>query len=261
MKLNGSLMTKDTVVAEVKNGGFIPVHNEFLPLYLNRVHNIEQWLIDRAIDGHRTNARLLKKALRLTTAEDIELVLKVNAVTITDTYWFKPDGSNLCYEDVRFKENMFDKLALYGDPDSFNHEYANTPELTNTGSFEKCWKLIDGKWWMYKHGNENELFSELFVCEFGKALGFDMAHYELDGKYIKSPDFTNGAKVNYESAYSIVDTNEDYSLNFEAFRKISEKCAKEYLAMIFVDTLCFNMDRHTQNYGILRDVGTDEVLG
>ena len=31
--------------------------------------------------------------------------------------------------------------------------------------------------------------------------------------------------------------------------------------MILVDTLCFNMDRHTQNYGILRDVSTGRILG
>lgn len=31
--------------------------------------------------------------------------------------------------------------------------------------------------------------------------------------------------------------------------------------MIFVDTLCFNIGSHTQNYGILRDITTGEVLG
>lgn len=59
------------------------------------------------------------------------------------------------YEDIRFKENYFSELALRGDPDSFSNRPSRTPELTNIGSFEKCWKLIDGEWWMYKSGAEN----------------------------------------------------------------------------------------------------------
>jgi hypothetical protein len=192
-------------------------------------------------------------------------VLKVKAATITDTYWIKPEGSGLTYDDVRFKENMFAGLALYGDPDSFNNWHGNgnahTPELTNIGSFEKCWSIIDGEWWMYKRGNEQELFSELFICELGKALGFDMAHYEKDGKYIRSRDFTNSAAVNYEPAVSIVGADDDYTVSYKALCKLSEKCAADYIKMIYLDTLCFNMDRHTYNYGVLRDTGSGEILG
>ena len=261
MKLNGYLMSKDVVVAEIKDNNLMISNEPLLPLYLKNYTDFEGWLKSRAIDKHRTNSRLLKKALRLTTADDIDVVLKVNGATITDTYWFKKADSNLNYDDIKFKENMFDKLALYGDPDSFNNDYSNTPELTNIGSFEKCWKLIDGEWWLYKQGNDLEIFSELFICELGKALGFPMAHYEKDGKFIKSLDFTKGATVNFELASGIVGEDEDYNVNFTKLKKISEECAKEYVAMIFVDTLCFNMDRHTRNYGVLRDVNTGEVLG
>ena len=45
-------------------------------------------------------------------------------------------------------------------------------------SFEKCWKLKDGKWWIYKSANQKEQFSELFVYELGEKLGMNMAHYE-----------------------------------------------------------------------------------
>lgn len=84
-------------------------------------------------DSHRANSRLLKKALRLAERDDISTVLSVNAVTITDNYWYRPEGSALAWEDVRFKENLFDRLALCGDPDSFSQRPSRTPELTNTG--------------------------------------------------------------------------------------------------------------------------------
>ncbi|MCL2044881.1 MAG: hypothetical protein FWG88_00660 [Oscillospiraceae bacterium] len=261
IEVNGELMSKDKAIAEISNGLIIGYDPELLPLFLLRTKDFEGWLQGRAIDMHRTNSRILKRALRLTTDDDAELVLKVHAATITDTYWFRENGSSLSYDDVRFKANYFDKLALNGDPDSFNLEYSPTPELTNIGSFEKCWRLEDGKWWMVKQGNNLERFSELFIARLGQALGFSMAEYYAENGTVKSPDFTDGASVNYESAHGIVGDDEDYKLNFDAFMELSPILAKQYLEIIYLDTICFNMDRHTRNYGILRDVETGDILG
>ena len=260
LQLTGKIMSKDNVIATVRDGIITDSNQNLLPLFLKKTGDVEGWLNSRAIDSHRTNSRLLKKALRLTTADDAELVLKVNGVTITDTYWFKEDGRALTYEDVRFKRNVFDKLALTGDPDSFNQPYSPTPELTNIGSFEKCWRLEDGKWWMIKQGSELERFSELFICKLGQALGFPMADYIAENGTIKSPDFTNGASVNYEPAAGLIGGDEDYALNFNVFWELSPELAEQYLQIIYLDTICFNMDRHTQNYGVLREVDSGEIL-
>ena len=84
------------------------------PMYLELTSNVPKWLETRAIDSHRANSRLLKKALRLTERDDIGSVLSVNAVTITDNYWIKPINSDLCYADVRFDNDYFATLALTG---------------------------------------------------------------------------------------------------------------------------------------------------
>lgn len=259
MRINGNVMSRDMIVAEIKNGSVVSMDEARIPFKL-RSGDFNGWLSSRAIDSHRTNSRLLKKALRLTNLDDAELVLNVNACTITDTYWFRPEGSHLKYDDVRFTFNQFDKLALYGDPDSFNNPNSRTPELTNIGSFEKCWRFDNGEWWMYKQGSDTERFSELFTYKLGCALGFDMAEYALDGECIKSRDFTKGARMNFEAADGLVGSNDDYAVNFEAFLKLSPECARGYLAIIYLDTLVFNMDRHTQNYGVLRDVDSGRVI-
>lgn len=258
--ITGTLMSEDRQIATIKNGIITESNDSLLPLYLKRTKNLEKWLASRAIDSHRVHSRLLKKILRLQATDDVETVLAVNAATVTDRYWFKPEGSTAVYDDIRFKENYFDQLALRGDPDSFSKKPSRTPELTNTGSFEKCWKLIDGKWWMYKSGNSNEYFSELFVCKLGEKLGLNMAHYEMDGQYIRSKDFTDGAKVNYESMTSLVDSDDDYETCFRALNSISEELAKQYLVLIWMDSICYNMDRHTENFGLLRNVETGEIL-
>lgn len=258
--INGKLMSGDREIASIRDNEILDSEEALLPLYLKRTRDLEGWLVSRAIDAHRTNSRLLKKALRLKTSDDAETALAVNAATITDQYWVKPEGSELCWEDVRFKENFFDALALRGDPDSFSRKPSRTPELTNTGSFEKCWRLINGAWWMYKSGNELEYFSELFICRLGEKLGLDMAHYEMDGDYIRSEDFTHGAQVNFEPMSALMGENEDYSDCFNTILAISPDLAEQYLRIVWLDTVCFNMDRHTENFGFLRDVKTGEIL-
>jgi len=150
MRLNGEIRSRDMTVGVVRGGLLVECDEARLPLYLQRTRNVESWLRGRAIDAHRTNSRLLKKALRIGSADDLDAVLRVHAATITDTYWFCPESEALSYEDVRFKDNLFAALALRGDPDSFNRPYSRTPELTNTGSFEKCWVKRGNQWWMIK---------------------------------------------------------------------------------------------------------------
>lgn len=258
--ITGTLMSEDRVIAHIKNGVITDADDILLPLYLKRTKNIEGWLASRAIDSHRTNSRLLKRVLRLHTTDDVQTALAVNAATVTDRYWFRPEGSAAVYKDIRFKENYFSELALRGDPDSFSNRPSRTPELTNTGSFEKCWKLINGEWWMYKSGNEKEYFSELFICRLGEKLGLPMAHYELDGEYIRSKDFTNGAEVNFEPMRSLADDDEDYENCFNILNGISPDIAGQYLLLLWMDTVCYNMDRHTENFGLLRDVKTGKIL-
>lgn len=258
--ITGALLSENRVIATVKNGVITDADEQLLPLYLKRTKNIEGWLASRAIDSHRTNSRLLKRALRLRAVDDVQTALAVNAATVTDRYWFRPEGSAAVYEDIRFKENYFAELALRGDPDSFSNRPSRTPELTNTGSFEKCWKLIDGVWWMYKSGNGKEYFSELFIGRLGEKLALPMAHYEMDGQYIRSKDFTNGGTVNYEPMRSLVDDDEDYETCFRVLYDLSPEIAKQYLQLLWMDSVCYNMDRHTENFGLLREVKTGKLL-
>lgn len=255
----------DTIVA-VWNDGYLKILNDdLLPLYLKYHSNAEKWLVTRAADGKRTNIRLLKKALRLAEKDDVSTVVHVNGATITDNYWVRPVGSELTYADVKFDNDYFSNLALKGTYDSFNRaansKHSRTPELTNVGSFEKCWKLRDGKWWMYKKANHNELFSELFVFELGKALGMNMAHYERGQGVIKTLDFTDSASVNFEPTSTFMGDNEDYEDVVSELQKICPEAIGDYIKMIFLDTIVANPDRHTNNFGLLRDVKSGKFIG
>lgn len=265
MDFNGYLMSGNTAVAQIQNGRIIPLDQSRMPLYLAANDDLETWLANRAIDRHRTNSRILKKILRLTDSSDLAAVMRVHGATITDNYWVKQDSEDLTYDQVRFSEDSFAEVALTGSFSSYSKQYkqeqiaAGSPELTNIGSYEKCWKLKDGSWWLYKNGNALERFSELLIAALGKELGFSMAEYFPDGQFVKTRDFTKGI-YNFEPAESLVGDEEDYAYNYDRLTAIDLALGKEYLDILFLDALCFNMDRHTKNYGILRDRSTGKVL-
>lgn len=259
------IMSVDTVVAKWADNTLMVINDALLPLYFNRSANADTWLETRAIDAHRANSRLLKKALRLTEKDDVNAVIQVNGATVTDTYWIKPLDSELTYADIKFDNDYFSNLALRGTYDSFNRaansRRSRTPELTNIGSFEKCWKLKSGEWWMYKKANHNEQFSELFVCELGKALGMNMAEYRRGEGFVKTKDFTNGASVSFEPASAFMGDNEDYSDVVAALKLLCPAAIPDYIKMIFLDTIVANPDRHTNNFGLLREVTTGRLTG
>ena len=262
---NYEILSGDTLVAVWQDNRLNILNESLLPLYLRKIHNADFWLETRAIDSHRANSRLLKKALRLVEKDDVSTVVHVNGATITDNYWIREIGSNLTYNDVKFSDDYFSNLALKGNYDSFNRaansKRSKTPELTNVGSFEKCWKLRDGKWWMYKKATHDEMFSELFIYELGRKLGMNMAIYERGEGFIKSLDFTDSARVNFEPASSFMGDNEDYFDVVNALEKICPRAIPDYIRMIFMDTICANPDRYTNNFGLLRDTQTGEMIG
>lgn len=266
MEFSGYLMSGGQPAARIERNCVEPLDGSRMPLYLASGGDFEIWLVGRAIDRHRPNSRILKKVLRLTDSSDMAAVLRAHAATITDCFWVKSDDEpDLSYEQIRFREDTFAEIALTGSFSSYSREYAlgrtggRSPELTNTGSFEKCWRLEEGCWWLYKSGNPLERFSELFIAKLGKAMGFAMAEYLPDGQYVKTRDFTEGC-LNFEPAGALVGEEEDYGFNYERLTALRPELGRQYLDILYLDALCFNMDRHTQNYGILRDQHTGEVL-
>lgn len=105
------------------------------------------------------------------------------------------------------------------------------------------------------------MFSELFIYRLGKMLGFNIAEYERGKGFIKTKDFTNNAAVNFEPAYSFMGDNEDYIDNVKALQKQCPDCVGYFIRMLFLDTICANLDRHTFNYGVLRNTETGEIIG
>lgn len=257
-ELTGSLMSEDKVVASFENGSLVDIDEKMCPLFILRTSNLEAFLKLRAIDSGRTNSRLLKKALGISNDDNNIISLYAHGATITDNYWFKTKGSKLKYKDISFDGDFYSDLALNGELVIYPKLPKLTPEITTPGTYEKCWKKIDNQWWLYKKGNENEIFSELFCSKLAELIGINTAKYERIGNYIRTLNFAD--KYNFEPMVSIASDDDSYDNVFSCLMKIDGVLAKQYILLIWFDTIINNVDRHNENCGLLRDKKNGKII-
>lgn len=261
----GCIMSGDTPVARFEGRQVVPILPERVPLCFRRGGDLEDWLANRAIDRHRTHSRVLKRLLRLRDTSDLSTSLRVHGATVTDNYWVRTDGETISWDRILFSKDYFADVALRCSIDDFTREFSQselempTPELTNTGSFEKCWRLINSTWTMLKAGAPEERFSEVFVAALCARMGLPTAaYYHMDG-YTATPDFTAG-RTNFEPMRNLVRDDEDCCRSYKALKAFGKGLERQYLDILFMDALTLNPDRHTENYGVLRSRETGEVL-
>ena len=250
-ELTGYVMSGNTVAAKFEKGVLVSINEKLAPLIIKRTHSLEKFLMLRTLDMSRTNARILKKVLNIDVDEDYKVSLYSYALSISDNYWFKPKHSKLKYMDVNFDNDALFETSLKGEVNVFFNKAKLSPEITTTGSFEKGWRFIDHEWWLYKQGNEKQIFSELFSSNFAELIGVNTVKYEYDGGYIKSKNFS--PNHNFEPIAALADDDDSYDNIFGILVIINKELAIDYLKLIFFDTVVNNIDRHNENLGLLRD--------
>ena len=215
-KFSGHIMLKNTPCAVIRDNEIITTE-AFAPLHIQHRNNFIEWLEDRSADLNRSYMRNILKHLNLPVLDGVTAVKSVHAASVTDMFWIKPFDSTLNYTDVIFKNDLYHKAALIGDPDLFSQEKIFTPEITNLGSYNKGWKLENGKWFMYKSGSPLEVWSEIFTSALAKQLGLDAVEYKCINGFSVCQDFTKCA-VNFEPAKALIGSNTSYETNLEIMK-------------------------------------------
>ena len=277
--LQGTLMSGNTPVALIESGEISKViEPSLIPLHFLFAEDpsLKSWLRQRSLDTSRTNSRFVLRELDSDKADITQIVLSVNAATITGNFWIRENGSEKTYEQTRFHQDHLAKVALLGSSAGIvvppDHR---SPELTNIGTFEKCWHLENDQWWLYKRGDPENTFSELAVQSIGRYLNLNMAVYEYVSREeignifdcrapasistVKTLDFTGGI-LNFEPAADLGCKKNDAVKNYQILKKLSPAAAQEYEKMVLLDALTYNIDRHLYNFGVLRDQATGQVI-
>ena len=255
---DGFLMSGDRVVASFDKGVLVNMDERLCPFIVKRTKSIEAFLSGRVLDSSRTNARLLKKALGIVETDDEHVAMHAYGASIGDTYWFKPKHSKLRYKNVCFANDVYAELSLMGRLVFSPKGIHLTPELTTRGSLEKGWRKIDGHWVLYKNESVEQAFSELLAYHLALLLGVPTAEYGYDAPYVFSKNFAEEA--NFEPMVSLLGEDDDYAFVYSGLKPFGKDVLKQYLELMRFDALIANVDRHNENYGLMRDKKSGGVL-
>ncbi|MGM8251697.1 hypothetical protein ACSXCO_15015 (plasmid) [Clostridium perfringens] len=266
-KINGALMHKNQVIATIVDDKLNIINEKMLPSYFKLNGDLRTWLENRCIDTDRRNSRLLRKILGVNTINKVKIALFVHGHTLTDNYWIRLSSeTNLKYEDITYSKDLLFNTAIYGDTsnwDEFLEENnKNTPQLTLGGSFEKGWKLEAGEWFLVKEGNSLTNSAEIIASELCKYFCFKAVEYlKYDDTCVCCKNFTNDLRYNFEPMSDFLGFEYDLEVALDYISQIDINYIKDFLDMLFLDALLVNPDRHTNNYGFLRDSNTGEFIG
>lgn len=255
---------------------------ELLPIGVGRVGNsinkkmFARWLEERQIPNTRYGFKELLERIGVDNAS--ELMLKNLGLNMTDHYWLCPAERNLKWEEINFFENDFsveiDTVLLKRDYVQVGDTLDLNPAYTTSGNLAKAWMIEDGKAMLYKQGSHNymqEPFNEVFASEMHKLNNCsNYVSYRLknidDIPYSVCENFVD-VKTEFVSARNILESvKKDNQISYlQHFKSICldhgiENVADEVDYMIATDYIIGNSDRHTNNFGIIRNAVTLEWI-
>ncbi len=278
------LMHKNTEVADIlTDDGYIMDINEIyasqhLPVGTCKdgefdIVLLAKWWRYRAIPDSRKDIRDVLQALQIYNTK--ALAAKCMGLSLSDHYWIKPRGSDLSWESINFFDNAFSEElgdALFGD-------YAETvkdlysPDGTTNGNLKKRWKIINGERVLLKAGTfpyQQEPFNEKIASALMKRLGIPHISYDVvwidELPYSVCPCFTD-QNTELVTAYSVLASkNKPNHQNFyQHYLNLCNEAGVRNIQtfmdkMIVTDHIIANEDRHTNNFGLLRNADTLEFV-
>ena len=222
---------------------------------------LADWKAIRTQDLNRPNSRALRRLLGLSTSNAQDVSPLIYYQSLSDSFWLKKADDNIKWQDIQFKDDRFFTIALTGkrhfaNPEIFTRK--ESPEHSNTGSFEKGWKLFDGAWQLWKSGSNEAVWSEVFYSNLANIIfpGCAVRYWE-EHSYSVCHSFVNReAGESLEPFFSLCD---DHSDPYQALAVLPPSTHTDYINMLFLDALMYNWDRHEFNFGLITKPGTSEV--
>ncbi len=292
------LMHKDDKVAildiDTEQGallGISTISKELLPIAaqnkpLNDLSPVKSWWQNRAVSKNQSNIKEL--LLRYGIASTQKLLLDNLALSFSDTYWVCPKGVPLRWQDVSLFRSFYDgdiasqletrNGGLQKDADIEKLTGTFSPVASTGGELEKRWKKIGGRIYLLKGNMPGNSFqqslNEVFASHIHKKQGFkNHVDYTLvklgkNTTWCKCECFTS-EDVELVPAWELLMKHKrpnnvseyDHYISCMAQEGINEKDARVFLDyQTIVDFLMTNVDRHLNNFGVLRDSNTLRIL-
>lgn len=271
---NMYLMHKNNVVIDLTRGKV--VNKQLVPYgvynrnwYISE-SEIYKWLRRRAIPLNRKNADKIYQAAgqsRGNTAFD--LMIQTHALSINDNYWIvsRKDLDSLSWDNINLYKNKISnslmQLAFTGSGPATITDSELSPEFTGQGTYAKCFRRTSTGLEICKQGTIEEIWAELYSSIGCRLLGIPCVEYragKLFGIQASISTIATNEQVSWVSAFDfahfVEEAYNEYIYNF------AEKWFKVmYYALILIDGLFLNEDRHLQNWLIQVSGDTNEIQG
>ncbi|WP_251424844.1 HipA domain-containing protein [Veillonella agrestimuris] len=252
------------------------IENEtLLPIDLtSTAESLHEWLSKRKIPNNRAYVEELLEAI-----SDVDNPYKYIDVSyglsLNDSYWICPYNDNIKWEDINLYHNNFNeivaRIAFTGE-----HSYINglvtSPEFTTNGALKKCWHRYNDVVYLYKGSSERfanggqEAVIEVYAAQVANHLGIDHVTYELTtfhNQSVSACKLFTSEDVGYIPMASVVQhlTSRNDLSQYETQLEIGMKYGMEQFEdMMVFDALIKNTDRHLNNFGLLVNNNTNEII-
>ena len=235
------------------------------------IQNLNQWFLNRQIPVSREGYPNLIDSFQINNISN--QIMEHYALSLSDQYWFKEKDQTIGWEDINkfdhdFEFSYFTDVSI--NEKKIKEHFDQSPNFSVNGNLRKAWIIENNKRYLLKVGlnycGNQEAFNEYLASKFAKSLGiycvdYDVVYYknhiaskcecfiDKDTEYICAKDILKQ-----------VDKPENIS-NYEFYIQLLEQngiqeARKQIEGMLIVDYLMMNIDRHRNNFGIIRNVET-----
>lgn len=237
----------------------------------------ESWLHGRTIPQDRQNKTQIESILHMSISN---AYLESLDVSLTDCYWFRPQGSNLKWKDVNFLDNGFSqdfaKRMLYNTSNNID---INIPDITTDGTLKKVWVSINNEPTLIKYGdldkrsqNKHMLSAnEVIASEISNILNINHAQYYPIR--VQANNSLGNVEIvcacpciiqdsNLEMVNMLQLTHMDRKYQKMGIKNLYESIGNEKALndMLFLDAFLENIGRHERNIAFIKNADSPEIL-
>ena len=285
------LMHRDEVVCSILidpiTGAILKASRPSAPELLPLGGNIDsamlrKWWQRRAVPVSQGNIRRILERIGITTHTYLEQNL---GLSLTDHYWIKPLDADFGWQEINLFTNDFrdavGDMQLSGTMDEVPDLPTNafSPSSSVQGELRKKWIISDGKRFLIKgnHGGNsqeslNEVVASMIHQRQGKQpyVAYSPIQIGPDHPFCCICESFTSDEVEFIPAIDVVESaKKDNALSlYEHFIKVcsahglDDSVTRSFLEyQILSDFILTNIDRHLNNFGVLRDTHTLKFIG
>ena len=239
-------------------------------------YDLAAWISARSIPDLRPN---LSPVLRKTEAANAaDLMFASWGLNLSDQYWFKPEGADLDWHAINYFENSYEErygeMLLDGSRTAApgvdaGPRCSSSPDSATPGMLPKTWTRENGVDYLVKGGTGGEnrepyhevLASRLLarLCDEGEYVPYELvkrhgrAYSRCATMVTAETELVAAADVLV--GFGVSEGRDPYHGYRKACYELGVPCAETLIGkMLVADYLMANFDRHTHNFGLIRNV-------